>query len=112
MSFTHLLIAPMATQPLHPDLPTNCFVYIPERGPGRYIAAIKRGEPGCYATTYDTRDPTDAQNLVALLNRRLGVTPEQAECMLVGSMFGWHVPGATPPRAAIRHQRTGYAQTG
>lgn len=76
------------------ELPTLCFACMPERGPGDFIVAIRRGESGCYATTYDTRDLADAKNQVALLNERLGVTPTQAECMQVGSMFGWHTPGA------------------
>lgn len=83
------------------ELPTLCFVCIPERGPGDYVAAIRRGESGCYATTYGTNDLAEAKNLVALLNARLGVTPTQAECMLVGSMFGWDTPGANPSHFQI-----------
>lgn len=33
---------------------------------------------------------------VAEMNKRAGVTPEQAEAMQIGSMFGWEVPGADP----------------
>jgi hypothetical protein len=28
------------------------------------------------------------------MNEKLGVSPAHAEAMLVGSMFGWDVPGA------------------
>jgi len=33
---------------------------------------------------------------VDMLNECLGVTQTQAEAMLIGSMFGWGVPGANP----------------
>jgi hypothetical protein len=33
-------------------------------------------------------------------NSRKGITPAQVEAMLVGSMFGWHVPGADPDNYA------------
>ena len=29
-------------------------------------------------------------------NKMIGVTTKQSEAMLIGSMFGWHVPGAAP----------------
>ncbi len=29
-------------------------------------------------------------------NKMIGVTTEQSQAMQVGSMFGWHVPGADP----------------
>ena len=82
------------------QLPEFCFVFIEEGGPGNYIRAVRRGEMGNSATTYDVDDPIKAQELVAHVNRRLGVTELQAECMLAGSMFGWDVPGADPTYVA------------
>jgi hypothetical protein len=29
-------------------------------------------------------------------NKMIGVTTKQSEAMQIGSMFGWHVPGADP----------------
>lgn len=55
---------------------------------GRKVVAIKRGMPGCYAiVTACTADELNAQR---------GVTAAQREAMLMGSLFGWHVPGADP----------------
>lgn len=93
-------------KPAHDDqLPGMCFAFISSAAPGNYIVAIKRGESGCYKTTYDEPHPKKAEELVLFLNNRLGVTAGQAECMLNGSMFGWDTPGA-------RLSRTGLSETG
>jgi|TARA_R110002020_G_scaffold164836_2_gene351884 hypothetical protein len=34
------------------------------------------------------------QEEIAMANESWGVTREQGECMLIGAMFGWGVPGA------------------
>ncbi len=52
------------------------------------VLAIRRFESG-YSPIYTRASAAD-------LNAGRGVTPEQAKCMLVGSMFGWDVPGADP----------------
>ncbi len=57
------------------------------------VILIKRGENG-YHRYYD--GTIKGKEAAAELNERLGITPAQAEAMLVGSMFGWHVPGARP----------------
>ncbi len=49
---------------------------------------IRRGEHG-YHPAPPSLDPDG-------YNRRHNITPAQAEAMLVGSMFGWEVPGADP----------------
>lgn len=52
------------------------------------VIAVKRGESGYYPIfTNCTADE---------LNERLGVTPAQRQAMHVGSMCGWHCPGADP----------------
>lgn len=66
-------------------LPEKCFATL--RATGEVIA-ITRGEIG-YAPI---------RNLVAMdidkVNAGMGCNKAQKEAMIVGSMFGWHVPGA------------------
>lgn len=81
-------------------LPELCFIFMEDAEPGKYVKAVKRGESGCFETTYDEIDAGKARALVAHLNRKLGVSALQAECMQVGSMFGWDAPGADPDRLA------------
>lgn len=92
--------ASAASSPGEGGLPEFCLVFIPEGGPGKYVGAVRRGEMGYSPTTYDVPDPEKAQELVAHVNRRLGVTDLQAQCMHNGSMFGWDVPGADPKHMA------------
>jgi hypothetical protein len=49
------------------------------------VILIVRGEKG-----YHPWKVMDVDNF----NARCGVSPTQAEAMLVGSMFGWNCPGA------------------
>ncbi len=58
---------------------------VPVKAP---ILAIKRGESGFY--------PIVTRLSAKELNAPLNVTAAQIEAMFVGSMFGWHVPGAHP----------------
>lgn len=76
------------------ELPEMCFVFRQFATPGNWIVAVKRGESGCYKTTYDELNIEKAKKLVSSLNGRLGITAEQAECMLNGSMFGWDTRSA------------------
>lgn len=79
-------------------LPELCYVHIWGAHPGRRIGIVKRGEMGYYETDYDSK--TASQDIVAQvvddLNYRLGITVKQAMAMQIGSMRGWHVPGADP----------------
>ncbi len=52
------------------------------------VIAIKRGESGYYPifTTLSADE----------LNKQAGVTEAQREAMHLGSMVGWHAPGAHP----------------
>lgn len=83
-----------AKLPCDDQLPETCFAFVSSAAPGNYVVAVKRGESGCYKTTYDEPHPKKAEELVSLLNKKLGVTAEQSQCMLHGSMFGWDTPGA------------------
>ena len=66
-------------------LPEYCYArLISDNSPIKII----RGESGYY--------PQPEYFDVEKLNRLSNVTPEQQEAMLVGSMFGWDVPGANP----------------
>lgn len=49
---------------------------------------IKRGVPGYWPT----RPDFDVDGF----NQRKGISAAQVEAMQIGSMFGWHVPGADP----------------
>lgn len=84
------------------NLPDMCFSFLVSNDPGKQVVAIQRGERGFSLTTYDETDPAKAQALVNHMNKKLGVTEAQAECMLAGSMFGWEVPGAQLGVSAVR----------
>jgi len=66
-------------------LPAKCAQRLP--GPEVPILIVA-GEKGYH--------PLSAAFDVDDWNERHGVTPAQAEAMLIGSMFGWEVPGADP----------------
>lgn len=85
-------VVAVATQ----KLPDFCLVVIPERGPGQYVAAIRRGEKGVLPTDYRAQELEQAEGVVAHVNRRLGVTPLQAACMHSGSRLGWDAPESDP----------------
>lgn len=86
----------MTPEEMEARLPELCFVLIPEAEPGHFVMAIRRGESGCYPTTYDCQTVEEAKIVVDHMNRKLGVTELQAQCMHAGSMFGWDKPGADP----------------
>lgn len=81
-------------------LPEMSATFIEAAEPGKRIGLIKRGESGYYLTDYDTPKTSEqlARETVNHINARLGVTPAQAIAMEIGSMCGWHVPGADPDR--------------
>lgn len=68
-----------------PLLPDRCYAQHPVDGK---LILIKRGYRGYFQLPHTIRETA------AELNASLGVTEEAAECMLVGSAFGWNVPGA------------------
>jgi len=75
---------------MYAGLPETCYAL--DRLTTRCII-IKRGVEGYYPTDWPTGY---TQEIIDKLNARLGVSKAQAEAMLVGSMFGWNVPGANP----------------
>ena len=64
------------------------FCYIRRPLTGKTVI-VKRGEQGFFELTngYEDMDPD-------ILNANLGITKEQAEAMLIGSLFNWNAPGA------------------
>lgn len=57
------------------------------------VIALKRGEAGYYPIGAPRARAEEALLVVAELNR--GLAPEQVAAMENGSMFGWHVGGAS-----------------
>jgi hypothetical protein len=59
--------------------------------PSGKVVIVKRGEIG-----YRNIKAGDEWETMTVqeINALLGVTAEQAEKMMIGSMFGWDVPGA------------------
>ncbi|GIK74394.1 MAG: hypothetical protein BroJett021_33820 [Chloroflexota bacterium] len=81
--------------------PTEAYVLIAGNAPGERIGLVVRGERGYNKLDFDnpTLDVNAVKELVLRLNNKLGITPHQAECMLIGSMFGWDAPGADPTKS-------------
>lgn len=67
-------------------LPEFCYAYHPTT---QEPIIIKRGEDGYYP-------PKSPDVWVEEINGILGVTEEQEEAMLAGSLFGWGAPCANP----------------
>jgi hypothetical protein len=74
-------------------LPDFCYSVVNTTGE---LIIIKKGESGYYRTDYSTSNKGENIELKNLYNERLGVTALEENCMKVGSMFGWDVPGADP----------------
>lgn len=75
-------------------LPERCYAVLPGR---RQLIELRRGEAGYWLYTVQPLcegDQPTVEEIADMLNAELDVTPAQVESMLVGSMFGWHVPGA------------------
>ena len=66
------------------NLPSVCAAFHPNDG---YPIVIRRDEMGYF--------PAHGLDVVAC-NRSKGITAQQVEAMLTGSMFGWYVRGANP----------------
>ncbi|MCH5353645.1 MAG: hypothetical protein J1E06_09290 [Acutalibacter sp.] len=79
--------------PKRSSLPSQCYGVLPGTGE---VIIIKKGETGYYKTEINMGDQAQNATLVDEYNQKLGVSKAQAEAMLTGSMFGWHIPAADP----------------
>lgn len=68
-------------------LPDLCYSTLPSTGEKILIKKGERGYIPCHITYTET---------VEQLNADLGVSKAEQKAMEVGSMFGFHVPGADP----------------
>jgi hypothetical protein len=69
-------------------LPFCCYIWMESK---EEVAFIIRG-----SKRYVTLVRAEGEKYVKRANENLCVTPAQASAMLVGVLFGWHVPGADP----------------
>lgn len=91
-------LPPAVAAKISSGLPDVCWTVVHGAKPGARIGCIKRGESGYYRSDYDQPEFTDAAvaALVNHMNMKLGLTKAQVTAMEIGSMMGWHVPGANP----------------
>ena len=75
------------------ELPETCLATLPGMGD---LIVIKRGETGYYRSDWETGDKAKNQEIANFHNSKCGITPAQVEAMRAGSIFGFHVPGASP----------------
>ena len=87
-------------------LPEFCLSILETNPPGKYVIGIYKGEDCYRSTAYDTHDLAKAKELANHINKKLGVTAAQRECMEAGSMFGWNVPGAQLDYVEALHKKT------
>ncbi len=78
--------------------PPNVLVHVPGNKPGQRIGVVKFYESGYYSTSADRMAWTDEQvdAFIAIENMRHGISEDVADSAFSASMFGWHVPAATP----------------
>ncbi|AFO71627.1 hypothetical protein Ccr2_gp212c [Caulobacter phage Ccr2] len=72
-------------------LPDLCYSINIETGE---TVILKKDETGYYPTDYGVQ----GEAAVTAMNQRMGVTPAQRAAMEIGSMAGFHAPGANPDR--------------
>ena len=75
------------------DLPENCLATLTSTGE---LIVIQRGEKGYRRSEWDTGDSRENQKIADHYNQKCGINPAQIEAMQIGSMYGFHVPGANP----------------
>jgi hypothetical protein len=69
---------------------TLCYTVVLGKPAGENIGVIKQGESGYYKMDYNFGDK--AEEIVDMLNERLGVSKEVRLAMELGSLFGWNIP--------------------
>ena len=75
------------------ELPEVCFSILPGMG---NLIILKRGETGYYPSEWDTGNKAENTQIADLHNAAAGINPAQVSAMQIGSMCGFHVPGANP----------------
>lgn len=74
-------------------LPEFCYAVLPG---SKEIIILKNNERGYYRTDIYSDSRESSIELVDEYNQNLGVTKGQREAMLIGTMFGFTVPGSDP----------------
>jgi hypothetical protein len=67
-----------------------CYTVVLGKPDGENIGVIKQNESGYYQTNY--KFDKKAEEIVDMLNERLGVSKEVRLALEIGSMFGWDSP--------------------
>ena len=75
------------------ELPEVCFSVLPGMG---NLIILKRDETGYYPSEWDTGNKAENAQIADLHNAAAGINPAQVSAMQIGSMCGFHVPGANP----------------
>lgn len=79
--------------PLRSSLPEQCYGVLAETGE---IVIYKKGETGYYKTDIFTTGKEESLEIAEEHNALAGISKAQAAAMQIGSMCGWHTPGADP----------------
>lgn len=79
--------------PMRSSLPEQCYTFVESEN---IVAIVKKGYEGYFPTDLGTNDAEKNKALVKLMNAQNNITPNQAEAMRAGSMFGWNAHGADP----------------